>query len=63
MKAVEWVKVELSKIHPYLFVPNLDPAEDDRRLQEFLRANANRAGDEEDLPEPDVVLGDDSPIA
>ena len=34
--AVEWIKDELAKIHEYCFVPNLNPAEQERRLLAFL---------------------------
>lgn len=34
--ALRWIKRELTQIHPYLFVPNLDLAEEDRCLLEFL---------------------------
>ncbi len=35
-KAVEWIKRELYRVHDYYFTPMLDPAEDERRLREFL---------------------------
>ncbi len=34
-KAVEWLRRELMAVHPYLFVPDMDPAEQRRRLREF----------------------------
>lgn len=36
MRSIEWVKSELAQVHPYLFVPNLDPAEEERRIRAFL---------------------------
>jgi hypothetical protein len=35
-KAVEWIKRELFQTHDYYFTPSLDPAEDERRIREFL---------------------------
>jgi hypothetical protein len=34
------MKRELRQIHPYFFVPSLDPEDQDRRLREFVSYDA-----------------------
>jgi hypothetical protein len=35
-RAVEWIKRQLYQTHDYYFTPSLDPADEDRRIREFL---------------------------
>lgn len=44
-KAVEWMRRELLALHPYMFVPSFDPAEDEKRLREFLDTSETAAAD------------------
>ena len=56
MKAVVWMKRELAAIRPYLFVPDLSPSEEERRIRTFLgEGPATGAGAPDIGPGPDAA--------
>jgi hypothetical protein len=59
VKAVEWAKRELAQLRDYLFVPNLDPAEQEARLRRFLGEEPPPAL----ADEPVMVGGDNEEVA
>src|SRR5262249_41419208 len=64
VKAVEWVKHELTQFRPYLFVPNLDPAAEDHRVHAFLGQDVHQDV-EDDGEEPAVAAeaaADNNPL-
>lgn len=40
-RALTWAKNQLDHFHSYMFVPDLDPTQEDRRIQTFLEATTN----------------------
>ncbi len=62
MKAVEWAKLRLRELHPYLFVPDLSQEEEERRVRAYLGVGA--AVDDPDADDPVIVAESaDNPLA
>jgi hypothetical protein len=54
-RAVEWIKWELFQVHDYYFVPTADPAEDARRIREFLGEEPVQAAVDHEIA-PHVIV-------
>lgn len=47
---VEWIKRELFALQPYYITPSFGPADQDRRLEEFLRKGESPTANDADVP-------------